>query len=67
MGARPCGGYGSSRDGHKRHKGVEVADPLCVASIDAQWLLVRVPELLEPFVAIGSGLMMLEPNVGRPK
>ena len=34
--------------------------PLLVAaaSMDAQWFVVRVPEPLEPFVAIGSGLMM---------
>ena len=32
---------------------------IAVASIDASFNLVRVPAPLEPFVAIGSGLIML--------
>jgi len=43
--------------------------PLNVAAacIDAQWLVVRVPEPLEPLVAIGSGLIIFGPNWVRPK
>ena len=46
----------------KGSKESEGADLLCVASIAASFNLVSVPAPLEPFVAIGSEPIMLDPN-----